>query len=207
MGKFARKLDDEFPLHITARCNNKEDFPVPLSEAWEIFSEYLFMLHYGYKIKIHSFILMTNHFHLLASDPELNLSKAMALFMRETSKEMGHLSHRINRVWGAPFHSCIISDYRYFLSAYKYNYRNPVAAGITDRVENYPWSTLQVLLGKRKGIIPLLEDQILMNDPSGTLHWLNESYQQEEFEAIHKATQKNIFKIARNETTNRKIIF
>lgn len=206
MGRYFRILDSELPLHITARCNNKEDFPVSLSEAWQLFSDYLFMLHFFYKIKIHSFVMMSNHFHLIVSDPELNLPKAMSVFMRETSKEMSRMSFRINRVWGAPYHSCVITDPRHFLCTYKYNYRNPVAAKIVSKVEEYPWSTLQILLGNMHGIFPIVEDETFINDPNGTLTWLNESYKEEEIEVIHKAIQKKTFKITRDPKSGRKVI-
>lgn len=204
MSYFVRELNEEFPFHISGRCNNKENFPVPLSEAWEIFSDYLFMLHHNYDMKIHSFVLMSNHYHLLASDPKLNMSKAMAEFMRSTSKEMGRISFRINKIWGSRFHSCLIDDTSYFLNTYKYNYRNPVAAGLCSRVEDYPWSTLQLLLGKKNGAIPLVEDDTLMNDVEGTLRWLNEAYRQDEAEVIKLASQKKIFKLSRDPNTGRK---
>ncbi|OYZ20970.1 MAG: hypothetical protein B7Y39_09790 [Bdellovibrio sp. 28-41-41] len=204
MGYIIRKLHKEFPFQISGRCNNKENFPVPLSEAWEIFSDYLFMLHRNYEMKIHSFVLMSNHYHLLISDPELKMSKGMATFMRDTSKEMGRLSNRINKIWGSRFHSCLIDDPKYLLNAYKYNYRNPVAAGVCQRVEDYPWSTLQILLGKKSGVIPLVEDETLMSDPEGTLDWLNEAYLPNEVEVIKAATKKKIFKLSRDPKSGRK---
>lgn len=204
MSYITRKLHDEFPFQISGRCNNKENFPVPLSEAWEIFSDYLFMLHHNFEIKIHSFVLMSNHYHLLISDPKMEMSKGMAIFMRDTSVEMARLSHRINKIWGSRFHSCLIEDPNYFLNAYKYNYRNPVAAGVCKRVEDYPWSTLQILLGKKSGIIPLVEDQTLMSDPEGTLNWLNEAYIDHEAEAIKLASHKKTFKLNRDPKSGRK---
>lgn len=205
MSQRIRHLSNEYPIQITVRRNNKEDFPIPLSDAWSIFSNYLFFIHHSFGVKIHSFVLMSNHFHLIASDPESNLSKAMAIFMKETSKELNRQSNRINRIWGTPFHSCIIEDTNYFLSAYKYNYRNPVAAKICKKVEEYPWSTLQILLGKKHGIIPLVEDDTLMSDPDGTLNWLNEAYLEKEAEAIQLATRKKIFTLGRDPTSSKKI--
>lgn len=193
MSHIPRKLHPEFPIHVTARCNNRERFPVALPEAWDIFSDYLHLLH-QYQILIHSFTLMQNHFHLICLDPETNLSKGMNTFMRETSKEMNRLSGRINRVWGGPFHSSIISNPRYYLYAYKYNYRNPVAAGICRKVEDYPWSTLQILLGQKRGIIPLEKDETLFPDVEGALGWLNESYEEQEAQSIRHALGKKVFK-------------
>lgn len=206
MSRFHRKLHSEFPLHITGRCNNREHFPVSQSVAWEIFSDYLHMLHHHYGVKIHSFVLMSNHFHLIVSDPKLNLSKGMAILMRESSKEMGRISGRINRIWGGPFHSCIIGDPAYFLCAYKYNYRNPVAARLCENVEDYPWSTLQILLGKKHGIIPLVEDATLLESPQASLDWLNNAYLENEVSAIQLAFKKKSFDLPRDPKTLRRTI-
>jgi putative transposase len=99
-----------------------------MPEAWELFSDYLYFINKNFGIRIHSFVLMPNHFHMIARDPELNLSSAMNYFMRETSKLMASESRTINRVWGAPFHSSLIDSPLYYLHAYKYVYRNPVVS-------------------------------------------------------------------------------
>lgn len=206
MPQRVRHLSNEYPIQITVRRNNKEDFPVSLADTWDIFSNYLFFIHHLFGIKIHSFVLMSNHFHLIASDPKSNLSKAMAIFMKETSKELNRQSNRINRIWGTPYHSCVIEDTSYYLSAYKYNYRNPVAAKACKRVEDYPWSTLQILLGRTHGIIPLVADETLMSDPGGTLDWLNEAYLEKEAEAIQLANRKKVFAVHRDPKSSKKII-
>ena len=197
-----RAQSSDFPIHITARCNNKDIFPVPMHEAWEIFSDYLHMLHFHFDIRIHLFVMMSNHFHLVVSDPNLNLSKAMAIFMRETSKEMNRLSGRMNRVWGDRYHSSVIADPNYFLHAYKYDYRNPVAAGACRKVEEYPWSTLQILLGKRAGIIPLIADETLFSNVGDSLDWLNESYLENEIESLQTARRKRIYEVPRDSKNN-----
>lgn len=205
MGQRTRLLSNEYPIQITARRNNKEAFPVNMSDSWEVFSNHLFFIYHAFGIKIHSFVLMSNHFHLIASDPNSNLSEAMSIFMKETSKEINRQANRINRIWGTPFHSSIIADTNYYLAAYKYNYRNPVAAKICERVEDYPWSTLQILLGKKHGVIPLEEDNTLMSDLSGTLSWLNESYTEKDAEAIWQAGRKKIFTVPRDPTSKKKM--
>jgi putative transposase len=201
MARFHRILSTEFPMHITARCNNKENFPVTLETAWDIFTDYLYLLNFQYGIRIHSFVMMSNHFHMICRDPNLNLSKAMAVFMRETSKEMARLSGRINRIWGDRFDSTVMGDPRYFLNAYKYDYRNPVTAKICSKVEEYPWSTIQILLGQKNGAIPLEYDETLFSGIEYTLDWLNESYDEIESTSIKTALSKKVFKFPRDEKT------
>jgi putative transposase len=175
---------------------------VPLAIAWEIFNDYLFLLNNHFHIEICSFVLMSNHFHLICRDPSLNLSKGMALFMRETSKEMSRLSGRINRIWGARFHSTVMDSPLYYLHAYKYNYRNPVAAGLSEKVEQYPWSSLQILLGLKHGCIPLQHDDTLFNNVEETLSWLNETYKEQDQQSLKTAFQKKYFKLPNDKNTN-----
>ncbi len=193
MSRIQRQYTSEYPLQITGRCNNREHFPVPLDEAWEIFSDYLFLANKQFDLRIHMFLLMPNHYHLIARDPSGQLSKSMHLLGKDSSKEMGRLSQRINKIWGGPYHCNIIDSPDYYLSAYKYNYLNPVAAGLVERVEDYPWSTLQILLGRRRGCIPMEIDETLFSDVEGTMKWLNHRYNAEEAMDLEIALRKRRF--------------
>lgn len=76
-------LQSEFPYHVTARCINREWFNVPMDKVWKIFCEELTRSHDVHNLQIHSFVLMSNHFHLIASTPEANISQAMHQFSIE----------------------------------------------------------------------------------------------------------------------------
>lgn len=195
----------DFPYHITARCINKEWFHIPLIEVWEIFSDYLFFIHHAFNVKIHCFVLMNNHFHLILSTPKSNLSETMNYFMRETSKQFGLVSGRINQIYGGPyFWSQLKSDVSYG-HAYKYVYRNPVENGICLKVEDYPFSTLHSLMGKNKTIIPISEDTMLFSDVRNQIKWLNESYKSENFkQEIKNALRKREFHFGKDK--DRKVL-
>lgn len=195
MSRFQRVVQSEFPIHITARANNRDAFPIRLKTVWEIMSAHLHLLNIGYGMQIHSFVLMPNHLHMLVSDPCGNLSLAMRYFMSETSREVSFLAGRINHLWGGRYHSSVISNPLYYLHAYKYVYQNPVAAGITDDPLKYEFSTLSMLLGLRHGVIPLVEDETLFNDIESTMCWLRESYSEETRLKIQKALKRKRFAI------------
>ncbi len=159
--------------------------------------DYLSFLYFAYKFEILSFVLMSNHFHLLVRTPLGNLSEGMNYFMRETSKQIGRQSQRINQIYGGRFHRSIITKNHYFMHAYKYVYRNPVEAGITDSVTQYQFSTLNRKLGLNPCYIPIAEDPILFDDVDETLRWLNTAPDPESYETIKKAFHKKIFKLER----------
>jgi len=189
------------PYHICARCINKEWFVLPVPVVWDIMSDFLAMMSRGFSVRIHSFVLMSNHFHLVATPTENNLSEALLYFMRETSREITRLSGRINQTYGMRNHKTQIFQYHYFMNTYKYVYRNPVRAGICERVEDYPYSTLRGLLGQSRLIIPLEEDTLLFDSVEQTLQWLNQAPESEADKSMRLALRRPIFKFPRNKTS------
>ena len=195
-----------FPMHITARSNNREQFPVPLSLVWELLADYLQILKHEFGIEVLSFVLMPNHFHLICKDPKTNISKGMQFFMRESSKELGRLSGRINKVWGGPFFSSVIANPLYFFHAYKYVYRNPVRANLCDRVELYPYSSLAVLLGNSRTVLPMCDDTILFEEGlQSTLDWLNTDFSEVENKSLRNSLRRSTFKLRKDPATNKEL--
>jgi len=193
------------PYHISARFNNQEWFPISQDQLWEIFENYLYFIKITFNLKIHSFVMMKNHFHLLVSSPDGNLSEAMRYFMTETSREIGRRTGRINHIYGKRFFRCEISNYHYFLCVYKYVYRNPCEAGIAKHVLDYKYSTLHNKLGCSKGMIPYEFDTILFEgEIAEVIHWLNDVPEEKKYSQMKIALKRNVFKLSplRNKKPN-----
>ncbi len=79
-----------------------------------------------------------------------------------------------------------------------------MAAEICEHVEEYPWSSLQILLGKKRGIIPLIEDATLFSSTEIVLNWLNQAYDKVEAKDLKAAFRKKQFEFSNEMTTNRK---
>lgn len=158
---------------------------------------HLYFLVFAFDVHVHAFVLMANHFHLLARFPRQNLSDGMAYFLRETSRELTRTSKRINHTYSSRFFRVSIGNPLYYLHCYKYVYRNPVEAGLAHRTEEYRWSTLRGLLGFERIAIPLAEDNTLFSNVEGTLRWLNQAPEVEDWEAVRKAIRKREFKLGK----------
>jgi putative transposase len=63
------------PYHVTSRSNNKDWFELEMDVLWVIFSEQLLAINLAYRAKVHTFVLMNNHYHMLISTPEKTLIK------------------------------------------------------------------------------------------------------------------------------------
>ncbi|MBC7398155.1 MAG: transposase [Bdellovibrionales bacterium] len=197
----ARKLlfrSSVFPYHVTARGNNREDFPVSLQVMWEIFGKYFAEIEKEYHAKIHAFVLMPNHFHLLISTPKEDLGVVMQKLMREVTKKANAKSGRTGRIFGARYHWSVIMNENYYDCALKYVYRNPVKADLVDRAEEYLYSTLANVLGKSELHFTLRphngEHEII---PYGQEHeflsWLNQAFQTEQDHEIKKGLLRTTF--------------
>jgi REP element-mobilizing transposase RayT len=189
-------LSVDFPYHVTARCINREWFRIPMPEVWRLMEDYLFFITQAYGVEVLSFVLMTNHFHLLVRAPQGNLSEAMNYFMRETSRRIGEMAGRINQTYGSRFHRTLVSDPYYYQSVYKYVYRNPVEAGLCWRAEDYPYSTLHGLIGRTKLNFDIAYDSTLFFSYEETLRWVNEAQKPDELIAIKSGLSKAIFELA-----------
>lgn len=190
-------ISTEHPYHLVARFNNRECFARDLDLLWTITENHLYFISKAHGMVIHAYVLMSNHFHLLASTPEGNISKCMHHFMRETSIAVAELTGRINHIWGDRYFPSLITNQHHFSHAYKYVLRNPVKAKICQRVEEYPYSTLYGLLGRRHLFIPTI-DTYFSSDLVGTLKWLNQPPLSEYEMTIQKALSKKMFILPRN---------
>jgi putative transposase len=183
------------PYHVTARCINRDWFKIPKEIVWSLFCDHLYFATHAYTARIHAFVLMSNHFHLIVSTPEANIDKIMWYLMTEVSRGITLEAGRINQTFGGPYYASLIRSDHYYLHAYKYLYRNPVDAQLAERVEDYKYSTLNALLGRSSLSIPLLADDLLFENIERTLAWLNTDYKMDDREHIRLALRKKEFQL------------
>ena len=186
------------PYHVTARANNREPFKLDLESCWRVFMDHLVEIEEIYQVKIHAFVLMNNHFHLLLSTPTEDLGVIMQNFMRSVTRSMNSKSKRTGRVFGARYHWSLVHSIEYYDSVVKYVYRNPVKAGLTEFVEDYHFSTLKSLVNNTKSRVnlcpPFSEKEIIPAGEIGEyLRWLNQAFRNEDDEKINAGLKKTEF--------------
>ena len=194
----------DYPYHITARTVNREAFPINLGEAWDIYTEQLNFCRSAYSIDIFAFVMMTNHFHLLCKCQHPNLDKFMHHFMRETSRYINGAAGRINQLYGGNYYKSLIDSDKYFQAAYKYIYRNPIAARLTERAEDYKFSTLRSTIGVDPIKIPI-HDELALNAGSldKLLRWINTPYSPEHVKNIKDGLRRSKFSLVKDQITKR----
>lgn len=201
-----RKLffcDPTRPYHVSSRCINKEWFDCPIEKVWELFCRHQHFGTYAYGVQIHAFVLMSNHFHMLISAPNGNLSDFMCFLLREVSRGIQHQSDRINQTFAERFRRTLITTDRQLRAAYKYVYQNPVRARIVEFPTDYRYSSLYGLIKRGPLKFPLY-DTFLMGDLRN-LDWLNQPLSEDNTQRIRRALRRPRFKIAAGDKGGRAV--
>jgi len=147
----ARPLRVEYPgafYHVINRGNAGEDIFINERDR-EKFLEYLEKAIERFDIKIHTYCLMTTHYHLLVETPQPNLSQAIkwinvsyAGYFNRKRQRRGHLFH-------GRFKSILVDADGYLKQLSRYIHLNPMRAKMVEKLSSYPWSSYPVFIGKK----------------------------------------------------------
>lgn len=150
------------PAHIVQRGNNRQWVFVDTKD----FESYLFWLHEAvatHGCRLHAYVLMTNHVHLLLTpDSSNSVSQAIQHLGRKYVTYFNRRYNRSGTLWEGRHKGSIIQSDSYALNCYRYIELNPVRAGMVDSPGDYRWSSYhRNALGKQASLIPLPEYQSL----------------------------------------------
>ena len=91
-----------------------------------------------YDVKIHAWVLMTNHVHLLCTPSTTTaISKMMQSLGRMYVMYFNRKYHRTGTLWEGRYKSCLVQDERYLLHVHRYIELNPVRAEMVDDPGDY----------------------------------------------------------------------
>ncbi len=202
---------NEHYYHLTARSNNKENFYISIEDAWAIFLNRLKRLQKDHNLKILSFVLMNNHFHLLLLTPTEDIDRVMYFFMKSLTIDIQRSAGRINRIFGGRYKGSLINSEQYLSNAHKYICRNPIAAGLVLRAEDYAFSSLHLKMHPfllEKSGIKLSGLDLGMGSLSieRELEWINQTFASHEAESIKCGLKKSVFEFAKDKVDNRLIV-
>jgi len=96
-------------------------------------------------IEVHGWVLMKNHYHLLVSTPEPNLSRAMGWFQNAFTRRINTRHQFWGRLFGDRYKSILVEPGEAFAAVLDYIHLNPVRAGLignSEGVDSYRWSSL-----------------------------------------------------------------
>lgn len=114
---------------------------------------------------------MPNHTHLIAvpSNRE-SLERALQPVHSQYAQRVNRMRGIVGHLWQGRYHSCAL-DSDHFMNAVRYVERNPVAADLVKRAEDYRWSSAAAHCGLRTD--PLLAPASESNILKGIADWSN----------------------------------
>ena len=141
MPRRARVTLPGIPLHIIQRGNNRQ----PCFFADEDYRFYLDWLgEYAEKTgcRIHAYVLMTNHVHLLLSGDEAeSTGRLMKALGQRYVQYVNRTYQRSGTLWEGRYRSCLTQQETYFLTCMRYIELNPVRAAMVVHPGEYRWSS------------------------------------------------------------------
>lgn len=175
---------DQHFYHVTTRTKNREWFTVPMPILWQLCQESLAEANTSYPIELSSFVLMHNHYHMLLKTPASNLDLFMCHLNRILSLKISNQTKSYNYQFNGRYKWCIIRSKKYFYNCYRYIYQNPIRAGITNKCEYYPYSTLSHIVHNKHFPIRIY-DRFCPKDQHGLIQ-LNKPINEIDREMIRK---------------------
>lgn len=161
MGRPLRIIQNIYPYHLVCRTNNRS-FRFNKREVTRIVFKALKETMEKYNLLVHHIVLMSNHYHIIATATEENLHRAMQYFNSRVAVRYNKHVGRSGHLWGDRYRSCIIDTDEHYLACVRYVYRNPKRAKIVDDLEEYPDSSFQFWAFGRKIDVAVVEDHLVM---------------------------------------------
>ena len=101
-------------------------------------------------VAVHAYVLMDNHFHLLATpDTGQSLAQMMQAVGRRYVRYFNDRQKRSGTLWEGRFKSSLIQSERYLLACMAYIDLNPVRAGMVAQPGDFRWSSYAHHTGQR----------------------------------------------------------
>lgn len=169
MARLNRLTLPGLPHHVIQRGNNRQAIFTSVADY-----QYLLALidenAKEFEVDIHAYVLMSNHFHLLATpQTDTGLPQMMQAVGRRYVRYFNDTQARTGTLWEGRYKSTLIQTDRYLLACMAYIDLNPVRAGMLAEPRDYPWSSHAFYVGLRadKLVTPHALFWDLANTPFG----------------------------------------
>ena len=129
------------PLHLIQRGNNRQICFVA-DEDYRFYLDWLKQYADKTECRIHAYVLMTNHVHLLVSSSRAEApSELMKALGQRYVQYFNRTYRRSGTLWEGRYRSCLTQAEDYLLTCQRYIELNPVRGGMVEHPANYRWSS------------------------------------------------------------------
>lgn len=149
MARLPRLTLPGYPHHVIQRGNNRQAIVATPSD-YQMLLSLLDENAQKHGVAIHAYVLMENHFHLLATPESTDsLPQMMQAVGRRYVRHFNRAQARTGTLWEGRYKSTVIQPDRYLLPCMAYIDLNPVRAGIVMQARDYAWSSHGHYIGLR----------------------------------------------------------
>ena len=132
--------------HITSRGVEKR--PIYLDDNdCATFLEFLGETVVEARWRLHAYVLMTNHYHLLLETPERTLSEGMKTLNERWAERFNWRHSRVGHLFQGRFDGKLVDDEKHLFELFRYVVLNPVRGGMVEHAEEYAWSSYRATAG------------------------------------------------------------
>ena len=141
MARLPRLTVPGYPHHVIQRGNNRQAIFLTAADR-DYFLNLLQDSARKFAVAIHAYVLMDNHFHLLATPATPSaLPQMMQAIGRRYVRYFNDVQQRSGTLWEGRYKSTLIQAERYLLACMVYMDLNPVRAGMVGQPHDHPWSS------------------------------------------------------------------
>lgn len=141
MARLSRFLVAGYPQHLIQRGNNRERILVDEEDYWFLW-ERLAEGAVKFGCAVHAYVLMPDHFHLLATPSTENaLGKLLQSLGRYYVQYFNRRYNRTGTLWEGRYRATLLDPDAYFLTCSRYLELNPVRKGLVKTPADYGWSS------------------------------------------------------------------
>lgn len=134
----------DVPQHVIQRGNNRS-VCFYAEEDYVLYLNWLEEYSVKTDCKIHAYVLMTNHVHLLVSSEATDgVGKMMKALGQRYVQYINKTYKRSGTLWEGRYKSCPTQAEKYLLICQRYIELNPVRANMVDHPAEYKWSSYRV---------------------------------------------------------------
>lgn len=138
-----------YPHHIIQRGNNRQLIFMDVADR-QLFLDLLEEHSRQFGVAIHSYVLMDNHIHVLATPSTAEaLPGMMQAVGRRYVRYFNDRYHRTGTLWDGRYKSTLVQSESYLLICMAYVDLNPVRAGMVAQPADYAWSSHGHYTGQR----------------------------------------------------------
>lgn len=141
MARQARLFAPGFAHHIIQRGNNRTACFAKAADYF-VYRELLGEAAKKHGVDIHSYVLMSNHVHLLVTPKnERSCGRMMQSLGRCYVRYFNDRNGRTGTLWEGRYKSTVVDNNAYFFTLMRYIELNPVRANMVAHPQEYVWSS------------------------------------------------------------------